>query len=113
MTSICKFEGFFIELAFNSKILFSVCSYNPKISKIIQHLQEIQINLYELSQRFNKAMLMGSLNSQTTDAVVKEIGKYRYDRYCESSYIFNNSAVPTSIDHMLTNKPNGFHKTTS
>ena len=89
------------------------CSYNPHLKSIDEHLEKLQISIDSLSSKYENLLLLGDFNC--------EINKSGMQDFCNSLSLkdlikvptcFKNPENPKCIDHMLTNRPDRFQRTT-
>ena len=104
-----SYEGMFIEIIINKQKWLIVCSYNPHLNSIDDHLRKKELSIDLLSNKYQNLLILGDLNC--------EINKSSMPTFCESLDLkilinsptcFKNPENPKCIDHMLTNRSNQF-----
>ena len=89
------------------------CSYYPKYSHIVSHLNYLSRSLDSLSSKHENIILLGDFNSDMGDSTMiafyKNCKLYNLEK---SPTCFKNPENTLCIDLLLTNKPLSFLTTT-
>ena len=102
-------ERFFVEINLRGKKWVLCCSYNPKKSLILEHLNETGKNLDLLLSKYDNFMLIGGLNAEPTDATVSDFCEiYNLKHLTKDQTCFKNLTKPTCIDLIVANRPKCF-----
>ena len=108
-----EYEGIFVEINIKKQKWLISCSYNPHLKSIDEHLEKLQISIDSLSSKYENLLLLGDFNC--------EISKSGMQDFCDSLSLkdlikvptcFKNPEKPKCIDHILTNRPDRFQRTT-
>ena len=79
-------------------------SYNPKLSHIKNHLQEIGKGLQYYSSKYNNFIVLGDFNTEMSNPHTSEFcALYNLTNLIKESTCHKIANKPTSIDHILTN----------
>ena len=89
-------------------ILFGgYCPHKQNISNFLKQLSPI---LDGYLSRFDNYLLIGDLNSEIQEPALNEFCEtYNLENLTNEPTCYNNPLNPSSIDVMLTNRPNRFH----
>ena len=102
-------ESFSIEINIRKKKWLLVCTCNPNINLISNHLKEIGKNLDNYSSKYDNFILLGDLNSEPTESVVRgSFEIYSCKNLIKDNTCFKNSSKPSSNDLIITNRPKSF-----
>ena len=104
-----SFEGIFLEINLRKKKWLLSLSYNPKKILIETHLNNISKILDANLAKYDRYLLIGDLNSETTEPIMGEFcDTYSLKSLVKEATCFKNPERPTCIDLMLTNSPRSF-----
>ena len=79
-------------------------SYNPKLSYIKNHLQEIGKGLEYYSWKYENFIVLGDFNSEMSNPHMSEFcALYNLTNFIKEPTCYKNVDKATSIDHILTN----------
>ena len=112
-----EIEKLFIEINLRSKQWLISGSYNPKLSHIKNHLQEIGKGLQYYSLKYENVIVLGDFNVEMSNPRRSEFcALYNPTNLIKEPTCYKNVDKPTSIDLILTNhgrcfQHSGIHKT--
>ena len=101
------FEGIFLKINLRKEKWILFGGYFPHKQNISNFLKQLSPLLDGYLSRFDNYLLIGDLNSEIQELALNE--------FCETYNLineptcYNNPLNPSSIDVMLTNRPNRFH----
>ena len=72
LNSDMSIESFYIEMNVRKKKWLFACTYNPNRTFISNHLREIDKNLDNYSTKYDNFVLLGDLNSEPAESVVRD-----------------------------------------
>ena len=99
-----EIEKIFIEINLRSKKWLISVSYNPKLSHVINHLQEIGKGLQHYSSKYENFIVLGDFNAEMSNPHRTEFcALYNLTNLIKELTCYKNVDKPTSIDHILTN----------
>ena len=108
-----KIECLIVELNLKKRKWLLHCSYNPHKNMIGEHLLHISRQLDVLSTKFDNFLLLGDLNSELSENLIKTFcGNYSLKNLVKEPTCFKNIHKPTCIDLILTNRVLYFQNTT-
>jgi len=92
----------------NKKWLISG-SYNPHLNNIQHHLKSIGNNLDSVSSKYEHFILLGDFNAEMDNNSMQEFCEtYDLKALIKEPTCYKNINNPTTIDHILTNRPKSF-----
>ena len=110
-------KNIFIEINLISKKWLISGSYNPKLSHIKNHLQEIGKGLQYYSSKYENFIVLGDFNAEMSNPHMSEFcALYNLTNLIKEPKCYKNVDKPTSIDLILTNharcfQHSGIHET--
>ena len=103
------FEAFYVEINIRKRKWLIGCTYNPKSSLILTHLDQIGKNLDKYVLTYSNFLLLGDLNAEPTNPTVHDFCQvYSCKNLIHENTCFKNPQNPSCIDLMLTNMPKSF-----
>ena len=98
-----EIKNIFIEIILRSKKWLVSGSYNPKLSHIKNHLQEIGKGLDYYSSKYENFVVLGEFNAQMSSPHMSEFcALYNFTNLIKEPTCYKNVDKPTPIDHILT-----------
>ena len=102
-------EGFFIEINVRKKKWLVGCSYNPKTSSILTHLENLGRCLNKTLSTYDNFILLGDMNAEPSNQILKDFCQlYSCKNLINDKTCFKNLQNPSCIDLMITNRPKSF-----
>ena len=102
-------EGFCIEINIRKKKWLLVFSYSQNKNLILNYLKEIGKNLDNYSSKYDNFILLGDLNSEPTEPVVRDFCQiYGCKNLIKDNTCFKNHEKRSCIDLIITNRPKFF-----
>ena len=112
-----EIENIFIEINLRSKKCLISGSYNPKLSHIENHLQEIGKGLQYYSSKYENFIVLVDFNAEMSNPHMSEFcALYNLTNLIKEPTCYKNVDKTTSFDHILTNharcfQQSGIHET--
>ena len=102
-------ENVLIEVNLRSKKWFLSCSYNPNLTLLNNHIQNISKGLDFYSSKYDNFIALGDFNAETSDPIISEFcATHNLKNLIKEPTSFKSLKNPTCIDLILTNRPKCF-----
>ena len=106
LNSDMSIESFYIEINIRKKKWLLVCTYNPNVHLISNHLKDIGKNLDNYSSKYDNFILLGDLNLKPAESAVRDFCEISCSKnLIKDSTCFKNPLKPSCIDLILANRP--------
>ena len=97
-------ENIFIEINLRSKKWLLSCSYNPNLTLLNNHIQNISRGLDFYLLKYNNFIFLGDFNPETSNATISEFCvTYNLKNLIKEPKYFRSLENATCIDLILTN----------
>ena len=102
-------ENIFIEINLRSKKWLLSCSYNPNLTLLNNHIQNISRSLDFYSSKYDNFIVLWDFNAETSNTTISEFcATYNLKNLIKEPTCFKSLENPTCIDLILTNRPKCF-----
>ena len=102
-------ENIFIEINLRSKKWLLSCSYNPNLTLLNNHIQNISRSLDFYSSKYDNFIVLWDFNAETSNTTISEFcATYNLKNLIKEPTCFKSLKNPTCIDLILTNRPKCF-----
>ena len=97
-------ENIFIEKKLRSKKWLLSCSYNPNLTLLNNHIQNISKGLDFYSSKYGNFIVLGDFNADTSNTTISEFCATNLKILIKEPTCFKILENPTCIDLVLTNR---------
>ena len=97
-------ENIFIEKKLRSKKWLLSCSYNPNLTLLNNHIQNISKGLDFYSSKYGNFIVLGDFNAETSNTTISEFCATNLKILIKEPTCFKILENPTCIDLILTNR---------